>query len=90
MKPHKLPLQEDVTEINLGGTRVGIVRLTPENRLSMAELAMSMYLGEHCKYCGKEYRTLDDLRATVWAGYHERGRLACEKCWNENNPGATP
>ena len=41
------------------------------------EIALMMYLGEQCKYCGKEYKTLDDLKDTVWAGYHEHGRLAC-------------
>ena len=48
-------------------------------------LALSMYLGEQCKYCGKEYKTLDDLKDTVWAGYHEHGRLACKSCWQSNN-----
>ena len=48
-------------------------------------LALAMYLGESCKYCGKVYETLDDLKDTVYAGYHEHGRLACQKCWNENN-----
>jgi hypothetical protein len=49
--------------------------------VSGVKLDMSMYLGERCKYCGKQYKTLEDLKDTVYAGYHERGRLACKSCW---------
>lgn len=49
------------------------------------KIALSAYLGEHCKYCGKEYHTLADLEETVWAGYHELGRLACQSCWDKNH-----
>jgi len=62
-----------------------VSEITDENRDKLLKLAMSMYLGEKCKYCWKEYKTLDDLKTTVFAGYHENGRLACEKCWRENN-----
>jgi len=47
-------------------------------------IALCMYLGECCKFCGKEYKTLDDLKDTVWAGYHEHGRLACADCWEKH------
>ena len=50
-----------------------------------ARLALSMYLGEKCKYCDKLYETLEDLEDTVWAGEHENGRLACRSCWEEHN-----
>ena len=50
-------------------------------------LALAMYLGEQCKYCGKVYETLDDLKDAVYAGYHEHGRLACQSCWSANNAG---
>jgi len=46
---------------------------------------MSFYLGERCKFCGKEYRTLKDLQNTVYAGEHEHGRLACQSCWDKHN-----
>jgi hypothetical protein len=52
------------------------------------KLAMSAYLSERCKFCGKEYKTLDDLQDTVFAGYHKHGRLACQSCWNEHAPTA--
>lgn len=55
------------------------------SREDALKLALMMYLGEHCKYCGKEFAVLDDLRDAVWAGYHERGRLACEACWDAHN-----
>ena len=48
-------------------------------------IALSFYLGEQCKYCGKEYQIIEDLDNTVWAGYHSHGRLACKQCWTENN-----
>lgn len=44
-------------------------------------LALSMYLHERCKFCKKEFKTLEDLRTAVWAGYHEHGRLAHKSCW---------
>jgi hypothetical protein len=48
------------------------------------KIAMSAYLGEHCKFCGQEFKTLEDLKDTVFAGYHEHGRLAHQECWDEN------
>ena len=53
-----------------------------EARKQALKMALSMYLGEHCKFCRKEYKTLEDLKDTVWAGYHEHGRLACESCFD--------
>lgn len=47
-------------------------------------MALSMYLGERCRFCEKVYETLDDLKDTVFAGYHEHGRLACKPCWKEH------
>ena len=44
------------------------------------DIAMAAYLGEKCKYCGKEYKALADLEDVVWAGH---GRLACEKCYED-------
>lgn len=83
--PLKLPKQKDVKEFDYGEVHAAIVKLTPENREYMSQVAMSMYLGESCKYCGKVYETLDDLKNTVYAGPHEHGRLACESCWKANN-----
>ena len=54
----------------------------------LLKLAMSAYLGERCKFCGREYKTLADLDYTVFAGYHEHGRLACGECWNAHAQGA--
>ncbi|NLH78496.1 MAG: hypothetical protein GX465_15805 [Acidobacteria bacterium] len=50
----------------------------------LVRLAMSMYLGERCKYCGREFATLDDLRDAVWVGQHEHGSLAHEDCYQRN------
>lgn len=64
------------------------VQVTEAPKVSIetaVRLALAIYLGEQCKYCGKVYKTLDDVKDIVYAGYHERGRLACQKCWNENN-----
>lgn len=81
----KLPKQEEVSQFDLGSCQVSLVEVTDENRESLVEVALSMYLGERCKYCGKQYKTLADLKDTVYAGYHERGRLACGSCWQSNN-----
>jgi hypothetical protein len=62
--------------------KISTIEVTYEEAVN---LALSRYLGEECKYCGKKYETLEDLSVTVWAGYHEKGRLACKKCWDVNN-----
>ena len=82
IQPHRLPRVEDITEID---SSIKIVLLTEENRPAVLELALSMYLGEYCKYCNKQYLSLDDLSNTVFAGYHDGGRLACKECWKDNN-----
>jgi hypothetical protein len=84
----KLPKQEDVTEIDMGNMKASVVQLTDENRPAMVEVALSMYVGEKCKYCGHEYTSNEDLRArdVVYAGYHANGRTACKSCWDKNNP----
>ena len=48
------------------------------------KLVLSAYLGEKCKYCLKEFKTIESLDDAVWVGYHEHGRLAHEKCWKEH------
>ena len=50
----------------------------------LTHIALSAYLGEKCKFCSKEYTTLEDLKNVVWAGPHENGRLACKKCWDKH------
>ncbi len=82
MLPHQLPRQEDVTEIS---DLISVVTVTDDNRDALVEVALSMYLGEGCKYCHRVFETLEDLAAAVWAGYHERGRLAHKECWEKNN-----
>ena len=80
------PKDEDVEIITIGHSHaIGVVKLTDENRPHMVKVALSMYLGEKCKYCLKEYTTLEELKGAVFAGYHEYGRLACDTCWKENN-----
>ena len=54
---------------------------------AMMSIALSAYLGEKCKYCGKEYKTISDLNDAVWYGIHENGRLACSGCYKKNNGG---
>ena len=68
-----------------GMMELRLYEITDENRNAMFLLAMSMYLGERCAYCGRLYETLDDLKETVWYGPHEHGRLACESCWKANH-----
>ena len=66
-------------------TKVFLTKVTDDNRDDLVKIALSMYLGEKCKYCQREYKTLDDLRDTVFARYHEHGRLACGSCWDKRN-----
>ena len=83
---HKLPKHEDVKfEGRVGDGKLTVVEINDDNRELYLELALSMYLGERCKYCLVEFKELDDLKDAVYAGYHEHGRLAHTKCWNDNN-----
>jgi hypothetical protein len=50
---------------NMDGLCVGLFRVTDENREDLLRLVQCTYLGERCKFCGKEYRTLEDLKDTV-------------------------
>jgi len=65
---------------------IAIVELTDENRPAMFRLAMSMYLGEKCRFCHAEFTTLEELHGAVYAGYSEWGRVAHKACWDANNP----
>jgi len=49
-------------------------------------LAISMYLGESCKYCGFTANTIKDLhdKDVVYVGYHNKGRWACRSCFNKH------
>jgi hypothetical protein len=85
MKINQIPKQEDVVEIGFGADQISVVPVTNENKDYVVDAVFSTYLGERCKYCGKKYKTLDDLRDTVWAGDHKYGRLACRACWSANN-----
>lgn len=69
-------------------TKIAVVEVTDDNRDALVDVALSMYLGEACKYCGHVYTTNADLRerAVVYAGYHATGRTACKVCWDANNP----
>ena len=65
--------------------KIELIELDDDNRADVLRLALSMYLGERCKYCGVTFATLDDLHDTVFAGYHQWGRLAHKECWDKNN-----
>lgn len=68
-----------------------------ETHSVLVRLALSMYLGETCIYCGYEYRTLEDLdnKDVVWAWNKDtdppitnKGQsLACKICYEINKAG---
>jgi hypothetical protein len=68
-------------------TKVALVEITDENRASLAEIALSMYLGETCPYCLKKFETFDDLKTAVYNGYTEHGRIAHRDCFQAGPPG---
>jgi hypothetical protein len=78
--------------LNLGDLSLGkvkkmeltVVKVTDENKTELAELAITMYLGEKCVFCGREYKTLADLKKTVWVGQDESRQLACVGCWQKH------
>jgi hypothetical protein len=65
--------------------RVAIVEITDENRSALAEVAISMYVGEPCRICGKPI-TRDG--GIIFAGYSvdNKARSAHKKCWHSNTP----
>lgn len=81
MKALKLPKQEDVTETSIGK----LVKATDENRPGLYEHALSMYIGEKCKYCEHVFRSVEEIikRDLTKAGEKE---YACGTCWKTNNP----
>jgi hypothetical protein len=83
--PLKLPKQEDVSMIPVEDSHIGVVRITDDNKEYLANFALRMYLGEKCKFCLREFITLEDLKDAVYAGYHEYGRIACKSCWESND-----
>jgi hypothetical protein len=58
--------------------------VTEQNKDALARLAISMYIGEKCLFCGREYKTFAELKDTVWVGQSENRRLACASCWQKN------
>ncbi len=61
---------------------LAVVKITDQNRQTIFEMAMRVYLGEKCAYCGRTFATLDDVQEAVWYGAHANGRRACEACWD--------
>lgn len=51
----------------------------------LLDLAMSLYVGEPCRICGKNI-TQGDLQSIVWAGSSAdfKARSAHEDCWKNN------
>ena len=74
-----------------GGAEIGgdgmteILLIELDSQSDMLRMALSMYLGEKCNYCGVTFRTINDIKSTVWAGCHQWGRLAHKTCWDKNN-----
>lgn len=59
-----------------------------EAHAAAVRVALSMYVGERCKFCRHRFTSLADLdaRSVVFAGYHEHGRIACQACWDAQAP----
>ena len=45
-----------------------------------ARIALAMYIGERCKFCDVEFKSLDDLHGAVCASKHPF-RIAHEACY---------
>jgi hypothetical protein len=78
----KLPKQEEVQEFDLGNMKASLIELTDENRAHALEVALSMYIGETCIFCLRQFETLEDVKGSVWAPW-EKGRISHKPCWNE-------
>jgi hypothetical protein len=63
---------------------ITVEKITEQNKDELAHNALSVYFGEKCLFCGRVYKTLDDLKDTVWVGQDEDRSLACLDCWKKN------
>jgi hypothetical protein len=62
---------------------ITVEKITEQNQAELAQIALSVYLGQKCLFCGREYKTLEDLKETLWVGQDENRRLACSGCWKK-------
>lgn len=83
MKPHKLPRQEDITDVAIPGGTIRLIELTDENRPAVVEMALRTYLGEECQGCHKTFETLEDMEGSVWWPW-EKGKIAHKECWDKH------
>jgi hypothetical protein len=60
------------------------------DRQDALNLALSMYIGEPCRICGKTIEK-DDMIDALFAGYskNNESRTMHKKCWNENRDRST-
>jgi len=56
-------------------------KTTEQNKGELTHIALSVYIGEKCLFCEREYKTVEDLKDTVWVGQDVSRRLACSSCW---------
>ena len=72
-----MKIEKDITAL--------IVKLgSPEMQQFMIDLELRRHIGERCRYCNKEYKTIDDLKGkVVFAPKHAHGNLACKPCWKK-------
>lgn len=59
-----------------------LTSMTPKEKESFAEFALMMYSGEFCRFCDKQINDLEELKTVVFAGYHDKGRIAHKECWD--------
>lgn len=85
--PLNLPKTEDVKSYDLGHLTAHLIKITPENKDYLVKLAMSQYLGMHCRYCQVEFVSLDELRHVVLASMPgEPAQIAHSECFKRHNP----
>jgi hypothetical protein len=60
-----------------------VEKITQQNKEELAHIAVSVYIGEKCLFCGRKYKTLEDPRDTVWVGQDESRCLVRSGCWQE-------
>ena len=64
--------------------KIVVIENTKENRPSLLNIAISMYIGEKCKFCSHVFSSVEDIieRDVVKAGDDE---YACHSCWNSRD-----
>jgi hypothetical protein len=73
---------------NASPAAIAVVKITDENRAALGRIALSMYLGMQCGYCGSKFNTLESFETAVRDhDFDGEFRIAHKSCFEEAKDG---